>query len=47
MGLSLNIDNNKDNVGVNFTVEPRFLPMNSRSRFNRLGVAPAGARGLE
>ena len=47
VGISLNIDNNKDNVGVNFMVEPRFLPINSRSRFERLGIAPAGARGLE
>ena len=47
VGISLNIDNNKDNVGVNFMVEPRFLPLSSRSRLDRLGVAPAGARGLE
>jgi len=45
--LGLNIDNSRNNVGVVFGIEPRFLP---RSRLGYIGgvhIPPAGAEGLE
>lgn len=45
MGLS--VDESKNNVGVSFLLEPRFLPRTSLTRRTGIDVPPAGAFGLE
>lgn len=45
--LALNVDNAKDNVGVSFSLEPRFLPNSRLSRDTGVDVPPSGAFGLE
>jgi hypothetical protein len=45
--LGFNYDSSRDNFGVNFAIEPRFL---SRSKLSRIGgahIPPAGAQGFE
>ena len=45
--LGFNIDSSRDNFGVQFAIEPRFLP---KSRLGLIGgeqIPPAGARGLD
>ena len=45
--LRLNVDSGRDNVGVGFSIEPRFWP---RQRLGRLGgklISPPGVEGLE
>jgi hypothetical protein len=41
------IDESKDNVGVSFLLEPRFLPKLNVTRKTGIEVPPAGAFGLE
>ncbi|MEX2309719.1 MAG: organic solvent tolerance protein OstA [Pirellulales bacterium] len=41
------VDESKDNVGVSFLLEPRFLPTLSATRKTGIEVPPAGAFGLE
>ncbi len=45
--LGFNVDEGKDNVGVKFMVEPRFLPKLSLTSRTGIEVPPAGAFGLE
>jgi hypothetical protein len=45
--LGMNVDESKDNVGVSFLVEPRFLPTLSVTRSTGIEIPPAGAYGLE
>ena len=47
VGLGLNVDESRGNVGVGLTVEPRFLPLTRRGRVGGMQIPPAGARGLE
>jgi hypothetical protein len=42
-----NVDSSKDNVGVAFLVEPRFIPNSRLTRTTGIEVLPAGALGLE
>jgi len=44
MTLGFNVDYSRNNVGVTFNLEPRFL---SRTQFRGLGIPVAGAYGLE
>jgi hypothetical protein len=45
--VGLNVDAAKDNVGVTFQLEPRFLPKNRVAQRTGIDVPPAGAMGLE
>ena len=45
--LAVNVDKGKDNVGVNFWIEPRFLPNLRTTRTTGIEIPPAGAFGLE
>ncbi|MEO1498387.1 MAG: organic solvent tolerance protein OstA [Planctomycetota bacterium] len=45
--VGANVDESKDNVGVSFLVEPRFLPSLSLTRKTGIDIPPAGAFGLE
>ena len=47
VSLGFNVDDSKDNVGVKFMVEPRFLPKLSLTGRTGIEVPPAGAFGLE
>ena len=47
VSLGFNVDEAKDNVGVKFMVEPRFLPKLSLTGRTGIEVPPAGALGLE
>lgn len=42
-----NVDASKDNVGISFLIEPRFLPGLSVTRKTGIVIPPAGAYGLE
>ena len=42
-----NFDESKDNVGVSFLVEPRFLPSLNVTRRTGIEIPPVGAYGLE
>ena len=45
--VAVNVDGGKDNVGVNFWVEPRFLPSLRTTKRTGIEVHPAGAFGVE
>ena len=45
--LGFNFDESKDNFGVSFLVEPRFLPTLSVTRRTGIEIPPVGAYGLE
>ena len=45
--IGMNVDESKDNVGVSFLVEPRFLPTLSVTRKTGIEIPPVGAFGLE
>ena len=45
--LGANYDESKDNVGVSFLVEPRFLPKLNVTRRTGIEIPPVGAYGLE
>ena len=45
--LGASYDESKDNVGVSFLIEPRFLPDLSVTRKTGIEVPPAGVFGLE
>jgi hypothetical protein len=45
--MGVNVDSSKDNVGVVFLVEPRFLPDLRLTRQTGIEIPPAGAFGLE
>ena len=45
--VGMNMDQSKNNVGVNFLIEPRFLPRTNLTRKTSIEVPPAGAFGLE
>ncbi|MBX3425693.1 MAG: hypothetical protein KF688_08445 [Pirellulales bacterium] len=45
--MGFNVDNSKNNVGVSFLLEPRFLPNLRLTRETGIDVPPAGAFGLE
>ncbi len=45
--LGLNVDTSKNNVGVNFLVEPRFLPNLTVTKQTGIYVPPTGYYGLE
>jgi hypothetical protein len=45
--MGVNVDDAKDNVGVRFLVEPRFLPNLRLTKMTGIDVPPAGALGLE
>ncbi|MCI0334783.1 MAG: hypothetical protein L0228_16335 [Planctomycetes bacterium] len=40
-------DQSKDNIGVSFLIEPRFLPKLNATRKTGIEIPPAGAFGLE
>jgi hypothetical protein len=44
MTFGFNVDYSRNNVGVTFNLEPRFL---SRTQFGGMGIPMAGAYGLE
>ncbi|MBM3999113.1 MAG: LPS-assembly protein LptD [Planctomycetes bacterium] len=45
--LGLNIDEGRDNVGLVFAIEPRFLPSSRLGNIGGVQLPPAGAMGLE
>jgi hypothetical protein len=45
--LGFILDNSRNNVGLQFTIEPRFLPHSRLGRVGGVQIPPAGARGLE
>ncbi len=45
--LGFNFDASRDNVGLSFLVEPRFLPNSRLGRVGGVQLPPAGALGLE
>ncbi len=45
--IGFNADHSRGNVGVNFAIEPRFLPRNRLGMVGGVQIAPAGAYGLE
>ena len=45
--VGFNVDESKDNVGVRFMVEPRFLPKLRLTSKTGIEVPPAGVFGLE
>ena len=45
--VGFNVDKSKNNVGVTFSIEPRFLPNLRLTRDTGIDVPPAGAFGLE
>jgi len=47
ISVGFNVDAARDNVGVNFAIEPRFLPANRLSRIGGTRIPVAGAHGLE
>jgi len=47
VSLSVNRDAGRDNTGVGFSIEPRFLPLSYRGRVGGVAIPPAGAYGLE
>ena len=42
-----NVNTARDNVGVNFSIEPRFLPSSRLTRIGGAQIEPAGVYGLE
>ena len=46
MTVGLNIDDSKDNVGLNFMLEPRFLPKTRLTRTTGIDVPPPGSLGM-
>ena len=47
VSVGLNFDESKDNLGVNLSIEPRFLPSSRLGRQTGAQIPPAGAFGLE
>ena len=47
VSLGMIVDESRDNVGIGFSIEPRFLPLSRRSLVGGVRIPPAGARGLE
>ncbi|MCA9229234.1 MAG: hypothetical protein KDA57_01170 [Planctomycetales bacterium] len=45
--MGINADTGKDNIGIRFLVEPRFLPKLRLTSMTGIEVPPAGAFGLE
>lgn len=45
--LGFNVDSGRENVGVTFLLEPRFLGHSRRARLGGVYIPPAGVRGLE
>ena len=45
--VGMNVDSAKNNVGVHFLIEPRFLPKLQITRQTGIEIPPAGALGLE
>ncbi|MEX0937072.1 MAG: organic solvent tolerance protein OstA [Pirellulales bacterium] len=45
--LGMNVDESKDNLGVHFLIEPRFLSSSRLTQALGLHIPPAGAYGLE
>ena len=45
--LGFHYDASRNNFGLNFGIEPRFLPSNRLGRVGGVQVPPAGALGLE
>jgi hypothetical protein len=45
--IGFNADRSRDNLGVNLSIEPRFLPRNRLGRVGGVQIPPAGANGLE
>ncbi len=47
VSVGANIDESRDNVGFNFSIEPRALPLRKRRMVGGVPIAPPGAYGLE
>jgi hypothetical protein len=45
--IGATFDASRDNIGINFLVEPRFLPRTRLGNVGGVPIPPAGARGLE
>jgi hypothetical protein len=45
--VGFNYDASRDNFGLNFAIEPRFLSSSQLGRVGGVQIPPAGARGLE
>jgi hypothetical protein len=45
--VGANYDQSKDNIGLSFLVEPRFLPSLNVTRRTGIEIPPAGINGLE
>ncbi len=47
ISAGFHVNPTRDNVGVNFSIEPRFLPSSKLARIGGAQIEPAGVRGLE
>ncbi len=47
VSLEVNADSGRNNLGVGFFIEPRFLPLSYRGRLGGVAIPPVGAYGLE
>ena len=45
--IGMNVDESRDNVGIQFAIEPRFMASNRLGRVGGVQIPPAGALGLE
>jgi hypothetical protein len=45
--VGMNFDASRDNLGISFLIEPRFLPNSRLGRVGGVQIPPAGALGLE
>ncbi|HIA18982.1 MAG TPA: hypothetical protein EYN70_06110 [Planctomycetaceae bacterium] len=45
--VGMHVDESRDNVGIQFAIEPRFMPSSRLGRVGGVQVPPAGANGLE
>lgn len=47
MRVGFNVDTSRDNVGLNLSIEPRFLPRHRLGRMGGIQIPPPGVYGLE
>jgi len=45
--VGMHVDESRDNIGIQFAIEPRFMASSRLGRIGGVQIPPAGARGLE
>jgi hypothetical protein len=45
--VGMNVDESRDNIGVQFAIEPRFMASSRLGRIGGVQIPPAGSQGLE